>query len=129
MKIPYNFNFIKIIHDKCLENKACKLFFANDKTGKAIAAIFLIYDSKTVYYLMGGIDPEYKDLGGMNALMIEGIKFALETNRTFDFEGSMVENIEKYFRSFGSTQRPYFNIFKTNSNFLKTINYLKSVFK
>ena len=78
---------------------------------------------------MGGVVPEKKDLGGTDAVLIEGIKFAMETNRTFDFEGSMIESIEKYFRSFGAIQRAYFNIFKTNSNYLKTINYLKSVLK
>lgn len=127
--ISYDFNFVNRLYKSCIENNACKIFFAEDVTGEVIAASFLVYDLKTVYYLMGGIVEDKKNLGGMEAILIEGIKFAMNTNRTFDFEGSMVESIEKYFRSFGAIQRPYFNIYKTQSNFLKTIDYLKSILK
>jgi len=68
---------------------------------------------------MGGIDPEKKDLGGMDMVQYEGIKFALQSGRRYDFEGSMTEDIEKYFRSFGAVQRRFLNVEKYNSKLLK----------
>ena len=75
---------------------------------------------------MGGINPKYKDLGGMDIVQFESIKFALESGRKFDFEGSMIESIEKYFRSFGAIQKPYFQITKSRNKF---INLLFTLYK
>ncbi len=127
--IPYSFEFIENLYNNCKKNNACKMFFAKDKDGTVIAGNFLIYDESTVYYLMGGIDPKYKDLGGMDVVQFESIKFALNSGRKFDFEGSMIESIEKYFRSFGAIQKPYFNISKINSKLLKIRQLIKEIIK
>ncbi len=124
--IPYSFDFVNHLYKACKENNSCKMYFAEDEFGETIAANFLVYDSNTVYYLMGGIDAEKRDLGGMDVVQHESIKFALENGREFDFEGSMIESIEKYFRSFGSIQQPYSLITKTNSKLLKIRELIKN---
>lgn len=121
MKPPYNYDLIYDLYKTCKEHHSCKMYFAKDNTGDIIAANFLVYDKNTVYYLMGGINPEKRNLGGMDVLQVESIKFALENGRAFDFEGSMVESIEKYFRSFGSIQHSYMQIYKYNNFFTKII--------
>jgi lipid II:glycine glycyltransferase (peptidoglycan interpeptide bridge formation enzyme) len=127
--IPYSFELIENLYKICKKNNACKMFFAKDENNEVIAGNFLVYDEHTVYYLMGGIDPDKKDLGGMDIVQHKSIAFALENNLTFDFEGSMVESIEKYFRSFGATQKPYFQISKTNSKLLKFKDSLRNILK
>jgi len=117
--IPYSFEFIEKLYHNCKDNNAVKMFFSKDKEGTIIAGTFLVYDENTVYYIMGGVDSAKKDLGGMDVVQFESIKFALESSRKFDFEGSMIESIEKYFRSFGAVQQRYFNISKNNSKILK----------
>ena len=129
LKIPYSFEFVKRIYEICKKNYSCKMFFAKDSEGDIIASNFLVYDKNTVYYLMGGLNPEKRNLGGMDVIQFESIKFALENNKAFDFEGSMIENIEKYFRSFGAIQKSYFNISKVNSKSLKTRNFIKNIIK
>ncbi len=126
--ISYSFEFVKNLFERCKENNAVKMYFAkyNDEV---IAVDFLVYDENTVYYLMGGIDPSKKDLGAMDAIQFESIKFALENGKRFDFEGSMIESIEKYFRSFGAVQKPYFTISKTNSKILKIRQLIKEILK
>ncbi len=109
-KIPYSIEFIKNFYQKVKTNNACKMYFAKDNYNNIIAANFLVYDDTTVYYLMGGIEPTKKDLGGMDVVQFESIKFALQNGKRFDFEGSMIESIEKYFRSFGAKQVPYFAV-------------------
>ena len=78
---------------------------------------------------MGGIDPEKRDLGAMDLLQYESIRFALNSKRSYDFEGSMIESIEKYFRSFGSIQKAYFQVTKTQSKILKTLEFIKGLKK
>ena len=128
-EIPYSLDFIEKLYKNCKNNNACKMFFAVDKDGTVIAGNFLIYDEQTVYYLMGGIDPSNKGFGGMDVVQFESIKFALNSGRKFDFEGSMIESIEKYFRSFGAIQKPYFNISKTNSKLLTIRHLVKEIIK
>jgi lipid II:glycine glycyltransferase (peptidoglycan interpeptide bridge formation enzyme) len=129
MRAPYSFEFIKKLYETCKENDAVKMYFAKDSKGVIIAANFLVYDDNTVYYLMGGIHPDFKDLGGMDVVQFKSIMFALENGRVFDFEGSMIESIEKYFRSFGSFQKPYFSISKNNSKLLKVRGFVKEILK
>ncbi|MHC3995078.1 GNAT family N-acetyltransferase [Thiomicrolovo sp. ZZH C-3] len=127
--IPYSFETVEKIYHACQKNGLCKIFFAETKDHRDIAAAFLIADENSVYYLMGGIDPKYKNLGGMDLILHESIRFALENNKSFDFEGSMVQSIEKYFRSFGAVQKPYFQITKTNSKLLKALTLVKELLK
>ncbi len=129
MKIPYSFEFLKKLYENCRDNNAVKIYFAKDSKDNIVAVNFLVYDNSTVYYLMGGIDPSFKDLGGMDMILHKSIKFAIESGRKFDFEGSMIESIEKYFRSFGAVQKRYFTISKTNSKFLRLKTALKDVVK
>ena len=123
--IPYSFELVKNLYEKAKEHNACEMLFAVEGSGEVIAASFLVYDKTTVYYLMGGIDPKKKDMGGMDLVLYESIKFALESGKNFDFEGSMIESIEKYFRSFGGIQKPYFQIYKVNSKILRFYKCIK----
>lgn len=118
-KIPYSLELIESLYQECRSRRSCKILTAYDSGSKPIASCFLVYDEKTVYYLMGGVDSLDRSMGGMDLVLREAIKFAMNTNRRFDFEGSMIESIEKYFRSFGAEQIPYFSISKINSKIIK----------
>ena len=62
---------------------------------------------------MSARDPGASRPAGANTLLYwEAIRLAAEVSRVFDFEGSMVEPIEHYFRGFGGRQTPYFCISK-----------------
>jgi hypothetical protein len=129
MKIPYSLDFVKTLYDNCNKNNACKIYLAEDCNKNIIACNFLVYDTKTVYYIMGGIDPTKKDLGAMDLILNESIKFTVLNNKRFDFEGSMLESVEKYFRSFGAKQVPYFTISKANSKLLRLKIAIKDLVK
>jgi hypothetical protein len=59
----------------------------------------------------------------------QSIKHAAHVTQRFDFGGSMLEPVERVFRSFGATQMPYFNISKTPSRLLRARQGLLSVIK
>lgn len=80
---------------------------------KSIAAAFCIYDKATAYYLLGGYDYESKHHGAGALAVWEAIKYAKNLGlKYFDFEGSMVPQIERYFRGFGGQLLPYYRINK-----------------
>ena len=120
MKLPFSFECIKKIDAACQKKECRKIFVAEDAEGKVHAAIYIVWDNHSAYYLFGGGDPEARTSGAMSLLMWEAIKFAATVSQKFDFEGSIIEPVERFFRSFGATQKPFFKITKSNSIIVKT---------
>lgn len=75
---------------------------------------------------MGGSDPDLRNSGANSLCMWEAIKFASTATKAFDFEGSMIEPVERFFRAFGARQKPYFQISKINSPFVKIYQDIRS---
>ncbi len=96
--------------------------FLNDETGfafvtylndKPLATAFCITDKTTCYYLLGGYDTENKHQGAGVSAIWSSIVHAKERGlNTFDFEGSMLPEVEKFFRGFGGDLTPYYTINK-----------------
>jgi hypothetical protein len=118
-KLPYDRDLILRLDTACDQHNARKILFAEDAKGRIHAAGYFVWDTNSAYYLMSGIDPDLHSSGAMSLLIWEAIKFAATVTKKFDFEGSMVEPIERFFRSFGAVQKPYFQISKVNSLILK----------
>jgi hypothetical protein len=87
--------------------------FVTFKDNSPIATSFCVYDKYTAYYLLGGYDYERKHHGAGALATWEAIKYAQQLGlKYFDFEGSMVPQIERYFRGFGGRLTPYYRINK-----------------
>jgi len=81
--------------------------------GEVDAAAVIVYDSHRAYYIAGGSSKQ-PEKAGLSALVLwEAILEAKRLGiRTFDFCGSTVPSIEKFFRGFGGELTPYFRIKK-----------------
>lgn len=79
------------------------------KDGKLQGAVFCIYDKDNCYYLLGGTDKS-TNVQGVNALLVQKSieKAAALGCRVFDFEGSMLKGVEKFFRGFGPELVPFY---------------------
>lgn len=110
------------------ERNARKLLCAVDEEGRIHAASYFVFDSRCCYYLVGGGDPELRTSGASSLLLWEGIRFASTVSGSFDFEGSMIEPIERFFRAFGGTPVPYWRVTRMNA-FLCLTDYLKPKIK
>jgi len=119
ISLPYSRELVARLDRACVERNCRRIFFAEDSQGQLHAAIYLVWDEQSAYYLMGGADPELRNSGATSLVMWEAIQFAGTVTRSFDFEGSMIEPVERFFRSFGARQRPYFQVSKVNSLPLK----------
>jgi hypothetical protein len=91
------------------------------------AGIYVVWDEQSAYYLMGGGDPELRSSGATSLCMWEAIKFVSTKTKSFDFEGSMIERVERFFRAFGAIQTPYFSITKTDSRVFKIAQIARSL--
>ena len=109
-KPPYGLEYLERLVSACTKRQAGRLFFAEDSQGGVHAALFLVWDESSAYYLVGGSNPESRNSGAMSLLMHEAIQFASTVSTVFDFEGSIVEPIERFVRSFGAQPRPFLTV-------------------
>lgn len=125
-KVPYSFNYVKQINDACKENNCRKILLAKDEAGNIHAAIYLVWDKQSAYYLMGGADETYKGSGAYSLLIWQAIQKSAQLTTQFNFCGSMLPTVERFFRSFGGEQTPYLHLKKINSKTLKVLMALKA---
>ncbi len=113
MSLPYSRGLVLRIDDVLRQRNQRRIFFAKDTLGRIHAALYLIWDSESAFYLMGGADPDLRNSGSSSLLMWEAIRFSSTVTGRFDFEGSMLEPIERFFRGFGARQLQHFTIVST----------------
>lgn len=127
LDMPYSLKTIKELDKACQLNSCRKILIARDSENRIHSAVYIVWDANSAYYLMGGGDPELRNSGATSLLLWEAIKFSATVTKKFDFEGSMIEPIERYFRAFGATPKPYFTISKTNSKALIIAKLCKEI--
>lgn len=125
--MPYTDKLVTSLIEKATARNQAKWFIAQDEDGRNHAGVLIVWDNNSAYYLMGGGDPELRNSGATSLCMWEAIQFASTVTSSFDFEGSMLEPVERFFRAFGAEQTPYFTISKTNSKLLKIRKAIKDV--
>lgn len=125
---PYDEALLKSIEQAAANRNQRKIFIAEDSQGKRHAGVYIIWDDNCAYYLLGGGNPELRNSGATSLCMWEAIKFASTVTKSFDFEGSMIEPIERFFRGFGARQTPYHRVSHTPSRILRGVRGMKGFF-
>lgn len=129
MTMPYSLQQIERIDQACAARDCRRIFIAEDGDGRRHAAVYLVWDEHSAYYLMGGGDPELRNSGATSLCMWEAIRFAATVTRRFDFEGSMLEPVERFFRGFGAQQVPYSSLTKTPSRLLQGAQFVRALIR
>jgi Acetyltransferase (GNAT) domain len=110
VRSPDSPDLVRRLDAACAARGSRRIFGAVDSQGRVHAALYIVWDDRTCYALINARDPELQTHGSNTLLYWEAIRLAAEVSRVFDFEGSMLEPIEHYFRGFGGRQTPYFSI-------------------
>ncbi|MBL6448335.1 peptidoglycan bridge formation glycyltransferase FemA/FemB family protein [Fulvivirga sp. 29W222] len=124
---PYSFEALQTLDQKCKEKESRKILLAKDGNNNVHSAIYLVWDKTSYYYLISGTNTSFKGSNANSLLIWHAIQEAISVGKTFDFEGSMVQSIERYFRSFGANQKPYFNLKHSKPKWLKLYFFLKNL--
>uniref|UniRef100_UPI003F496F9B GNAT family N-acetyltransferase n=1 Tax=Cupriavidus taiwanensis TaxID=164546 RepID=UPI003F496F9B len=122
----YSDHYVRQLDIACRQRHAGKTFIAVDPEGHPHAGVYLAWDEQSAYYLMGGGDPVLRNSGATSLCLWQAIRFAATVNRSFDFEGSVLEPVERFFRAFGAEQKPYLTLIKTPSHLLATFLFFRS---
>lgn len=126
-EILYSFEVFDRLYRAGYDNNSAKSIAAFDEAGNMHAALFVVWDKESAYDLISTIDPDFRVHGAASLLIKEVITYVSQFVNKFDFEGSMIESVERSFRQFGAEQVPYFSISQTPSHLLKTAFFLQSL--
>lgn len=111
----------KIVFNRKLFDTLCRalnevgslhFYRAVSKTGEITSVLGIAYDKHCAYLLFSAYSEAAKMGGDNERLIYEAVCDAAERVNCFDFEGSMLQGVESYYRQFGGQMTPYFRIYK-----------------
>jgi len=113
----------KILQDFSTDKNAFAI--ASKEDGEYTSVSYCTFDSNRAWYLFGGHSVQQRPPAAGRLVLWSCILEAKKRGvKEFDFEGSMVQDIERFFRGFGGKLTPYFSVSKT-SKVLGTLLRLK----
>lgn len=127
-KDPIPHDVVRRLDKACKLHEAGKLMCAVDGQGRVHSATYYVYDENIMFAILGGSDPELRHSQAASFLIWEGIKFASTFTKVFDFQGTMIKDIERYFRAFGGSPVVYYRVTRLNLA-LSFIDYMKPKIK
>jgi hypothetical protein len=97
------------------------------RDNQIVSAVVVGSDHETAYYLAGGTKKN-QSIAGPYALWNAILRSKSMGLEKFDFMGSSVPSIERYFRGFGGELTPYFRV-RRNTSFIDLIKSTKDRFR
>lgn len=101
--------------DACLSRSVGECWLVEEtSTHQNVAGGMIVWDIKRAYLLLLGVDKTLPNRGVVQYLIDHLITRAAQHVDIFDFEGSMIPEVEPVFRAFGGERVPYFVISKAS---------------
>ena len=123
--IPYSLEEIQSLYKAC-KLRGCTALWVARKEEEIQAILWNMWDKTRSYYLVGAKNPAVKDKRAMTALIWHAVKHCKNLGKaTFDFEGSMIPGVERFFRTFGTRRELYLVISKNKSLRWKLVRMLR----
>jgi hypothetical protein len=99
---------IERYHKTMVEKGQTKMFFVRNAQGEVLASLYMVWDKRRAYYLMGEMNPIAETRSASALAIWEAMQFASRELglKEFDFEGSNIPQIERFFRKFGGVLTP-----------------------
>jgi hypothetical protein len=115
MQLPYSTQTLHRVDAACAARKSRQIYFARDEQQRIHAAMYTVFDDRCTYYLLGGADPALRNSGASSLLVWSAMLDAVKTSASFNFSGSIHEEIEHFLRAFGGQQKTYMNVRRENA--------------
>lgn len=111
-----DYNNLKEVIQTCIKKQKGEVVSVYDASEKVVASGFFLKHNKTITILVSSTDFKNRNNGANTFLIDTVINYYCKKASTFNFGGSSMETIAKYFLSFGSSTYTYQQVSK---NFLK----------
>lgn len=115
IKLPETFyhTAIRIIYN-CLHRGQGAIFAVYDTQKRLCAAAFIVFDGMRLLNLINFSTELGHSLNAMHFLFDALIQNNSNMLKLFDFEGSNIEGVARFYQSFGATNQPYYRLKANN---------------
>ena len=111
-------NILEMLIGKGISEKAVKICGVYSSTNELIAAVCLLITSNRITYLLPVSNPKGKASSAMFLFIDQFIRKNSGNDLIFDFEGSKIEGIARFYRGFGAKNHPYYILKRFRPSFL-----------
>jgi len=122
--MPYSYDVLKKIDDQLQPRGWRKIYLARSEDGLLQGGVYVVQDQHSAYLLASGRRPG-SDSGVAPMLIWQAIQDLAEEVRQFDFEGSVIPGIETFFRSFGGSLTPYYQVSRGKYRWVEWLKMMK----
>src|SRR5579872_6571055 len=112
---PFSESYLRQLWDALSRRGKATLYTARDLKQRPVSSLLVVHDERTSYQIVSGIDTTLRDSPAGYLLTWRAICDALNAGRSFDFEGSGIRGVEKYYRRWGAPARPVWQLKKDGS--------------
>lgn len=109
--ISYSKSQLIRLLDAAQKNESCQIFVCRDTSGEIVGSTVILFDLLKSYCMFVAFDPNLR-LSPTVLLSYKTIIDSGKQGRDYDFEGSMISGIAKYYAGFNAEMEPYFHITK-----------------
>ena len=88
-----------------IENNIGKIYAVFDEFNNLVASSLIAIDAQRIYYLNGATNQEGRNIGASHWMVSEIMKNHL--GKTFDFEGSNIIGVARFYAGFGAKKTSY----------------------
>lgn len=122
---PYfSYDILQRLDKELIKSNLRTIYLVRDHNKKLHAGAYITWDEQCAYYLLSGADPTLRDSSAMYLLLWQVIQDQIDRVSTLDFMGSILEPVERVFRSFGGALTPHFKITKASNKFFYLLGIL-----
>ncbi len=128
MDMIYDFELLEQFDSRLYMECRNKIFFAQDKQGQIHSVLYLTLGDETAHLHLAGENPDLRNSGAGIYLIWKAIQYASQEEKlkSFDFQGSMLPQVEKVRRDCGAVQKAYSRVWKYNSTLFKILRKIKN---
>ena len=103
-----DYELLKQLVLKGIEKHCVEILHVEDKNNKLLGGIVFFKTKNRIIYLFSGVNSAGRESQAITYIIDFIIRKNCEKDIIFDFEGSMIPNIAKFFKSFGSIKENYY---------------------
>ncbi len=108
------------------ESRGClRAWVAFDPVSRRDCSTVAIFnDQSTAYYLLGGNDPDLRNMNGSSLVLFHAIVEMQRTMERFDFLGSMIPSVDSFFESLGGKRATVLEVSHLRSPLLRVAKFI-----
>lgn len=110
--VPVSWQWFAGLDQALQERQARAAFLCLDRKRRPLAGAYIAWDGQSSYLLLAGFDGNANIRGAAALAVWESIRFVAGRGLLYDFEGSMLPGVERFFREFGGELCAYHQLMK-----------------